>query len=85
MGGKKLSAKDYERLGRIMESVFEGGYMSTSKVYKVNFLRGIFFGLGSVIGATIILTTLVWVLSFFTELPFVGEFAEAIRNSVDNQ
>lgn len=81
---KTLSTKDYEKLGRSLESIFEGGYINHHRVYKINFLRGIFFGLGSVIGGTIVLTCLIWILTFFSEVPFLGALADVIKTSLES-
>ena len=78
-----LSVKDYEKLGRILQSVFESGYANHWRVYKVNFVRGLFFGLGSVLGGTIIIAVALWILSFFTELPIIGELAETVQSTVE--
>lgn len=82
-GSDSLRVKDYEKLGRTLESIFEGGYINHFRVYKINFIRGLFFGLGSVLGGTIILALIIWVLSLFAEIPFVGDIAETIRSTID--
>lgn len=76
-------AKDYEKVGRSLERMFEGGYMSHWRVYRINFVRGIFFGLGTFLGGTILVTLLFWFLSFFDTLPIIDGFVETIRDSVD--
>lgn len=83
-GERAPSAKEYERIGRTLDSMIEGGHSTRWRIYKVNFIRGIFFGLGVTIGSTIFLATILWLLSLFTELPLVGDIAEALRNSVNN-
>lgn len=80
---KNLSVKDYERLGRTLESIFEGGYINHRRVYQINFLRGLFFGLGSVLGGTILIAMLLWFLSLFSEIPFIGNFVDSIQSTVD--
>lgn len=82
---QKLTTKDYERLGRTLESIFEGGYVNPWRVYRINMLRGVFFGFGSVIGGTIIITVLLWLLSAFTEFPIIGDIAETFRSSIGQQ
>ena len=79
---KQLSVSDYERLGRTLESIFEGGYINHWRVYKINLVRGMFFGFGSLIGGTIVIAMLLWALSFFTELPIIGNFVDTIRDSI---
>lgn len=81
----KLDVKDYEKLGRTLESIFEGGYIDHKRVYKINFIRGLFFGLGSVIGGTLILALTLWLLSFFTEIPLIGEFVQNLRTTIEQQ
>ncbi len=80
---KSLSVTDYEKLGRTLESIFEGGYINHWRVYKINLIRGIFFGLGTVIGSTIFIALVIWFLSFFAEIKIIGDLAETIRNSIN--
>lgn len=47
----------------LLEQLFDDHYKYRWRVYKMNFVRGIFFGLGSVIGATIIVSFVIWVLT----------------------
>ena len=47
------------------------------------FLRGLAFGLGSVVGATILVSVLVYVLSFVDFVPVLGEWAREIIRIVE--
>ena len=76
------SDKDYERLGRMLISIYETGYMSHKKLYKMSFIKGLVTGLGTVIGATIIVGLLLWFLSFFENVPLVGRITENVRHTV---
>lgn len=80
---QKKTAKEYEEMGRVMEEIVATGYSSEHRLYKISFLRGMTFGLGSIIGGTLLLAILLWILSLFTELPIVGRLAEVLRNSID--
>jgi hypothetical protein len=52
-------------------------------VYKINFFRGIFFGLGSVLGGTLVLAVLVWALNLTGQLiPGVGGFVSDVVDVV---
>lgn len=52
----------------------------------MNFIRGIFFGVGSALGATIVIGLLLWLLSFFVDLPGgVGNFVQYIVDTVKNK
>ena len=48
---------------QMLEDGFNDFYRNRSRVYKVNFVRGIFFGLGSVLGGTIVIAIVVALLS----------------------
>ena len=66
-----------------LEDLFEDYYAHRFKVYKMNFVRGVVFGFGSVIGGTLMIALLLWLLSFFSELPFIGHFTQTIQNSIE--
>lgn len=82
---KAMSAKRYEELGRIVASVYETGYLDAAKSYKQSFLKGLFQGLGGVVGATILVALLIWVLSFFNEIPFIGKITEQVQDTIQTQ
>lgn len=46
--------------------------------------RGLMMGLGTVVGATVLLSTLVWALSQIELLPIVGEWAREISDIVQS-
>ena len=73
---------DYEQLGHMVANIYESGYLDRNKTYKMSFLKGVLGGLGGVIGATIVVGLLVWVLSFFHDVPLVGRFVDHFRHTV---
>ena len=66
-----------------LEDLFDDYYRQRYKVYKMNFVRGIMFGFGSVIGGTLMIALLLWVLTLFNSIPFVGEFTEKVQHSIE--
>ncbi len=66
----------------LLEELFQDYYANRYKLYLMNLVRGIFFGFGSVIGGTLFVALLVWVLSWFDELPFIGDFVESINRGI---
>lgn len=52
------------------------------RIVWVNFVAGIFRGLGAVIGASLVIALLVWILTLFADMPLVGEYAAKIKASV---
>ena len=50
----------------------------------VNFLAGIFRGLGAVVGASIVIAGIIWLASLFVNMPLVGKYAEQLEQAVQN-
>lgn len=67
----------------MMEEIFHDMYHERKRIYKVNFFRGIFFGVGSAIGGTLVLATLLWLLSLFVNFPVVGDFFKNAQDSIE--
>lgn len=67
----------------VLEDLFYDFHSSRKQIYIINFVRGIFFGLGSVLGGTLVVALLVWLLSWFADIPgWTGEFIQYIVNTV---
>lgn len=76
---------DYERLGRMMEVIFMTGYVNRVRYFRMAFVKGVFAGLGSVVGASIVVALLLWVISLFETLPLIGPVSENIQQTVETQ
>lgn len=68
----------------LMEELFNDYYDDRRNVYKMNFIRGIFFGLGTVIGGTIVVAIIVWGLSFFVDIPGIGDTAQQVQQQLES-
>lgn len=79
------TAKDYEQLGRIVASVYETGYLDAAKSYKQSLIKGVFGGVGGVLGATIGVALLLWALSLFNELPLIGAFVDKAEQTIERR
>lgn len=84
--GEKLKA-DNERGSResLIEDLFHDFNRNRVQVYKMNFVRGIFFGLGSVLGGTVVIALLAWIMSFFVDLPGIGNSIEQVQQSIQSE
>lgn len=82
---QKPAKEQYEELGRIVAAVYETGYLDAKKSYKQSFLKGMFQGLGGVVGATVLVALLIWVLSLFGDVPLIGRFTNKIEQTVESQ
>lgn len=66
-----------------MVSISEIGFKNKRQLYKLAFIKGLIGGLGGVIGATLLLAVFLYVLSFIGEIPFIGNIADSIKNTID--
>ena len=80
----KRIKSDNERGAResVLEDLFYDFNRSRMQIYKMNFVRGIFFGLGSVLGGTVVIALLAWILHFFIQLPLIGEPAKNVQQTI---
>lgn len=81
--GSPLTAGDYEKLGRQLESLFVGFNPARRKIFTYNFLIGVLRGFGTVLGATIGIAILIWVLSLFSHVPLIGPFVNNVKHTVN--
>lgn len=82
---KDLKPDDFEAIGREFVKVFEIGYSNKQKLYKESIIKGVFSGLGGVIGATLAVALLLFVLSLFGTIPLVGPISNNIRTTIENR
>ena len=77
-------AENNERGARreLIEELFYDFQRSRVKVYRMNFTRGLFFGLGTVLGATVMVALSVWFLSQFVGFPVIGEYIKHLVNAI---
>lgn len=81
----KTEAKDLQELGRRLNNIYLMGYVSRWEMMKMGFLKGLAAGTGGVVGATIAVALLLWILSLFDSLPLVGPIVENLEGAVKSQ
>ena len=69
----------------LLEELFNDYYKNRKKIYRMNFVRGIFFGFGGALGGTVVIALLVWLLSLFVDFPLIGELIKDAQNTLDKQ
>lgn len=77
-----LSKQEADAAAKALEVLFASEYISKKDLYKANFLRGIFFSIGTVIGAAFAVTLLLWLLSAFEQIPLIRPVVENIQDSI---
>lgn len=88
----KRQVKDGNEKGAreaVLEDLFNDFNRNRFTIYKFNFFRGIFFGLGSVLGGTVVLALIVWILNGVGLLVpavsgFTGDVVHSMNKTVDS-
>lgn len=86
----KLGSDDYEKIGREIEDLLIKNYIdalhSTPRQIWNSFTRGVFAGLGGVIGATVGVAVLLYILQAFgSHLPYVGPYLKDLSETIRNR
>lgn len=84
----KRVKEDNERGARenVLEELFYDFNRSKTQIFVVNFFRGIFFGIGSVIGGALIIAVGALVLGLFVDLPGgVGDFVQQVLDAMQRR
>lgn len=69
----------------VLEDLFYDFHSSRRQVYAMNFMRGVFFGVGSLIGGTLVVAIIVWTLSLLADIPGgVGDFIQYVVDIVQS-
>lgn len=63
---KKLAQEDLTAEEQVLEDLFYDLYRNRGRIYKTNFIRGIFFGLGTFLGGTVVVAIVVFVLTWIS-------------------
>lgn len=82
----KRLKKDNEQGARkaVIEDLFYDFHRNRHQVYLTNFVRGVFFGFGSVIGATLLIGLVAALLGIFTDVPGgVGDFVQKVIDAMN--
>ena len=81
----KLSPKEYELMGKQLESLYEHIHPSKKALYKAALVKGMLGGVGGVIGATLGIAVIAWILSLFDNIPLIGSAVDAVRHTLQSK
>ncbi len=85
---KPNKTQSYEQIGKMVENIYLSGYIDKNQMYKMTFLKGLIAGLGGVVGATIVVGIIVWILSLFSYTPLKPIFqplTDSLKNTVKSE
>ena len=68
----------------IFEEMFYDFHRNRFQVYWMNFVRGVFFGFGTILGGTVVVAIVIWILGQFVGyLPeFIGDYINQIIDAM---
>jgi hypothetical protein len=66
-----------------LEYLLAAGYVSKKRLYFANFMRGMFFAMGSVVGIAIVSTLVIGILSQFDDSPTVENLKVNVEKALD--
>ena len=79
---KQLSAEDSKQIAKALQILFATDFISKKKLYWENFVRGLSGSIGAVIGATVGIALLLWVLSLFKTVPLIGPLLRNAQQTI---
>lgn len=85
--GTKLTKAEREQieLGKKLQAFYEAGYVDKKQALGFSFLKGLASGIGGVIGATLVLALLLWILGSLNEVPLIGPITESIKTTIESK
>jgi uncharacterized protein (DUF697 family) len=66
----------------MLTNLYEMGYTDRKQFYKMTFIKGVLSGVGGVIGATVVVALLLWVLSLFEYVPLLNRISDNVQETV---
>lgn len=65
-----------------LEDLYDNYYSRRREIYMMNLIRGVFFGFGGVIGGTLVVALLLWLLSVLHYVPFLDGITDAAQQTL---
>jgi uncharacterized protein DUF5665 len=70
------------QLGQKLQNFYNSGYVNKKQAILFSFYKGLASGLGAFLGGTIVIALLLWILSFFSQVPFAPHLITTIRQEL---
>lgn len=80
---EQLTKKEREEFTKQqLEYFFEMSHPKWGRVIKYSFIRGMATGFGVLVGGTIVVALVLWILSLIGQVPFLNEITESTRDTL---
>lgn len=87
-GRNKNDQERQQKLGKAVEMMLVKDYIellgNTKRLIWSSLVRGVFVGFGTVIGATVMVGLLLWILSLLNDVPWVGKIFENLQQTIND-
>lgn len=78
----KFNEEELLDLGKKLQQFYESGYINKKQTIIFSFLKGMASGFGAVIGGTLVLALVLWILSLFGQIPLIGHFMDTLNQTI---
>lgn len=68
-----------------LEYLLAAGYVNKKRLYFANFMRGIFFSIGTIVGIAIISSVVIGILAQFDDAPLIDNVRQQVEKAVNVQ
>ena len=70
----------------VLNELLNDMYENRREIYAMNFVRGLFFGVGSVLGGTLLIALFAWLLTQLgAVVPFLSDFIQQILDALGSR
>lgn len=80
---QKLTDQQRLEFAKQIEYMFEAAHPGWRKVVWLALIKGIATGFGVVIGGTIVVAIIIWILGSVDSIPFLGDLAENTKSTIE--
>jgi len=84
-GNAHEDERKQQELGKKLQAFYDAGYVNRRQAFWFAFLKGVLGGVGSIVGATVAIALVLWVLSGLDQVPFVGHLSESVRQTLQQR
>lgn len=82
MAKKSFTQSESDQAAIALQALFASKYVDKKKLYWENFVRGLTFSIGGIIGATVGIAIILWFLGLFSTVPLIGPAVSNIEQTI---